>query len=378
MMNHVVSGICEAKHRFATTCLVWVFASTYPLLGQDLPVESKAAPDDTHRRFDWLETGRFQWQSSAPVVGVANARLPESPEHPWVSIKDPSIVRDDGRWHLFCSLRKRKSGLGRIRIGYCSFDSWDEASDADWSVLDLTDGYHGAPQVFFFEPHQLWYMIYQAEDASRDLAYGPCYSTNDSINDPSGWSKPRPLYQVVPGQKAGLDFWVICDEKDAYLFFTTLDGRMWRCSTELTHFPDQDWSQPQVVLRGDIFEASHTYRLLGPNQPTYLTLIEAQKGRVGRYFKAYVSGSLDGEWKPLAATFEKPFASPTNVAPPPSAWTDSYSHGELIRAGRNQKLEVDAAALELLFQGASTSEYNAGNYGDITWKLGRLKLLPSE
>lgn len=320
----------------------------------------------------WLQTGRFAWTSSEPLVQVVPALFPASPEHPWVSVKDPSIVHFDGRWHLFCSLRKEKSGEGRIRVGYTSFSDWDQAGKARWSVLELTSGYHGAPQVFYFEPHRIWYMIYQAEDSSRDLRYGPCFSTNTRLDDPAGWSLPQPLYRVPEGTKAGLDFWVICDPRDAHLFFTTLDGRMWKARTSIDQFPDRGWSEPEVVLQTDIFEASHTYKLKGIDQ--YLTLIEAQEGNARRYYKAFLADSLNGPWKPLAASRDRPFASPLNVTPPSIPWTDSYSHGELIRDGVNQQLEVDPQRLRFVFQGASAEEYQIGNYGMIPWKLGVLEL----
>ncbi len=351
----------------------WVLCllATGPIWAQEAETsESLSVPGRGLPR--WLETGTFSWTSSEPLMQADASLLPESVEHPWLAIKDPSIVRHQDRWHLFCSLRKRKSGDGRIRIGYTSFDDWEGAKRASWSVLDLTPGYHGAPQVFFFEPQQTWYIIYQAEDASRGLAFGPCYSTNSDLADPTSWTLPKPLYKVPEGKKAGLDFWVICDDQHAYLFFTTLDGRMWQCRTLIEHFPDQGWCEPEVALRADIFEASHTYKLAGIDR--YLTLIEAQDGRAGRYYKAFVADSLPGVWKPLAASREQPFASPANVSLPTQPWTDSYSHGELIRRGVNQNMEVDPERLRFLFQGASAKEYQSSDYGSIPWKLGMLEL----
>ncbi|MGV3485670.1 MAG: non-reducing end alpha-L-arabinofuranosidase family hydrolase [Planctomycetaceae bacterium] len=74
----------------------------------------------------------------------------------------------------------------------------------------LSSGYHGSPQVFYFTPHQKWYLIYQLEDSSREIAFGPCYSTTDDINDPASWSVPTPLYSKKPANLQGwLDFWVI-------------------------------------------------------------------------------------------------------------------------------------------------------------------------
>src|SRR5438105_6827864 len=66
---------------------------------------------------------------------------------------------------------------------------------------------------------------------------------------------------------------MICDDSKAHLFFTSNNGLMWRAETPLSEFPS-GWSRPVIVLRGDIFEASHTYRLKGENK--FLTIVEAQ------------------------------------------------------------------------------------------------------
>lgn len=317
------------------------------------------------------DSGQFTWRVSQPILSVSEERLPAS-EQPWIAVKDPSVVSYDGKWHLFCTLRKQKSGQGRIRIGYCSFTDWHQAMLADWQVLDLTLDYHGAPQIFYFEPQSRWYLIYQAADESRGLKYGPCYSTNENIEDASAWTKPEPLYVVPEGQKAGLDFWVICDEKAAHLLFTSLDGRMWHAETKLADFPNRGWTKPEVALKADIFEASHTYKLQG--QGKYVTLVEAQNGR-RRYFKLFKARQLSGPWEPLAASKTKPAVSVLNVVNQAQSWATSYSHGEFIRAGYDQRLEVDPSSLRLLFQGANDREYQKGGYGDITWRLGLLDLV---
>ena len=147
---------------------------------------------------------------------------------------------------------------------------------------------------------------------------------------------------------------------------------MWRAETTLDQFP-KGWSAPQVVLRDDIFEASHTYRLRGLD--LYLTVIEAQAG-LRRYYKAYVADRLDGEWKPLAASREKPFASATNVAFTGERWTESISHGELIRAGYDEQLELNPTRLQFLFQGVLDQDMKGKPYGLIPWRLGLLELAP--
>lgn len=47
---------------------------------------------------------------------------------------------------------------------------------------------------------------------------------------------------------------------------------------------------------------------------------------------------LAGDWSALAATGDKPFAGNVNVAVPEPRWTDSFSHGELIRSGHDEQL----------------------------------------
>ncbi|MEZ6133515.1 MAG: non-reducing end alpha-L-arabinofuranosidase family hydrolase [Pirellulaceae bacterium] len=316
-----------------------------------------------------LESGEFSWRVSDPLLQVDPARLPESSEHPWVSVKDPSLVQHAGHWHLFCTLRKAKTGDGRIRIGYLKFKEWSDAPQANWSVLDLTLGYHGAPQIFYFEPQEKWYLIYQAEDATRGLKYGPCFSTNSAIDRPQEWSLPEPLFVVKDGMKAGLDYWVICDQTHAHLFFTTNNGQMWRAQTAIAQFPDAGWTDPVIALQADIFEASHTYKIRG--QQKYATVIEAQANK-RRYFKLYVAETLAGPWSPLAASRENPFVSTLNVVNQSESWATSYSHGEFIRTGYDEHLEVDAENWQLLFQGVNDDEYQRGGYGDIPWRLGLL------
>lgn len=309
-----------------------------------------------------LVGGDFKWAVGEPLV--APASRPDDPCH---SIKDPTIVRHGGRWHLFCTIRSVKR---THQIEYLSFADWKEADAAKRHILTITDGYYCAPQVFYFTPHKKWYLIHQTSDKSRKPALQPAYSTTESLADPASWSKPTLLFEEQPANvEKWIDFWVICDETRAHLFFTSLDGRMWRAETRLADFP-RGWGKPAVVLQGDIFEASHTYRLKGLSK--FLTLVEAQAGG-RRYYKAYLADRLDGKWEPLAATREKPFASPANVRDAAAHWTDSFSHGELLRDGFDEKLEVDPANLRFLFQGVTDQAMAGKKYGEIPWRLGILE-----
>ena len=306
-------------------------------------------------------SGDFRWKVSPPLVA------PVEREDFCYSVKDPSIVFHEGRWHLFSTIRSVKR---THQIEYVSFADWPEAGTAPRQVLKLSEGYFCAPQVFFFSPQKKWFMILQINDATRTPGLQPAFSTSTNLSNPNAWTKPALLFSSQPENvKAWIDFWVICDERRAHLFFTSNNGLMWRADTSLADFP-RGWNKPEIVLRGDIFEASHTYRLKGMDK--FLTLIEAVDG-TRRYYKAYLADTLDGEWRPLAASKDKPFASPVNAQDAATHWTDSFSHGELLRPGIDEKLEVDPAHLRFLFQGVSDAGMKGKKYGEIPWRLGILE-----
>ena len=62
-----------------------------------------------------------------------------------------------------------------------------------------------------------------------------------------------------------------------------------------------------------------------------------------------------------------------NVTHPAERWTDSISHGELIRTGSDEKMEVDPANLQLVFQGVLDKDRGGRPYGAIPWRLGLLR-----
>lgn len=309
------------------------------------------------------ERGEFSWKAGGPLLNVGPGRDAADPH---VALKDPSIVFHEGRWHLFGTLRMKS---GTVCMQYLSFTDWDRANAAPRELISFTDKYHCAPQVFYFTPHRRWYLIHQLADPARTPAMGPYFSTTTDLADAKSWTKPELMVtNPAPGQK-WIDFWVICDAEKAHLFHTSNNGRMWRRETKLADFP-RGWSEPHLALQGDIFEASHTYKLRGRDD--YLTIIEAQApGR--RYYKAYLAGRLEGPWRELAASLEKPFAARGNVRQSPE-WTASISHGELLRAGTDERMEVDPGNLRFVFQGVSEADYRGAKYGGIPWRLGLLEM----
>jgi len=310
-----------------------------------------------------LLTGDFKWKTGQLIAEPKN-----TPGDSVYSIKDPSIVRYKDQYHLFCTIRGQKRSHAVI---YLSFSDWKDAPSATQYLLPLHSGYYCAPQVFYFTLHKKWYMICQAAHDSWDPNYQPAFSTTADIADPDSWSSLIPLFNGKPDNiKGWIDFWVICNTEKAFLFFASLDGKLWRSETKLEDFPFK-WSQPVVAIEGDIHEASHTYKLKGENK--YLTFIEALDGYGWRYFKAYVSDRLDGSWEPLAADKEKAFASMKNVNQTDVHWTDNISHGELIREGYDEKLVVNPEKLRCVFQGVLDQDREGKPYGAIPWRLGLLE-----
>ncbi len=303
------------------------------------------------------------WNLSQPVLSPARRA-----DDPCYSVKDPTVVFHEGRWHVFCTIR---SVVRSHQIEYVSFRDWNEADKSPRHILRCREGYFCAPQVFYFRPHRKWYLIYQVGEPERKLKLQPAFSTTENISDPKSWTPARLLFpeQDPKGVNKWIDFWGICDEEKAYLFFTSLDGRMWRMWTPLKNFPD-GFDRCELALEADIFEAGHTYRLLGQNK--YLTVVEAQGKKGRRYYKAYTADRLDGKWTPLADTEENPFAGAANVRQPNPPWADNVSHGELLRANCDETLTADPANFQFLIQGV-TDRLKAGKkYGEIPWQLGLL------
>lgn len=302
------------------------------------------------------------WEYSAPLISP-EART----NNPSRAQKDPSVVFHDGRWHVFMTVKLP----GRSAIEHCSFQRWEEAHAARRTLLEISDAdYFCAPQVFFFRPHRQWYLVYQVGVPKADKMW-VAYSTTADIANPASWTRARPMLDGGKGDPravGGLDYWIICDDQRAYLFLTSLDGRMWRLWTRLEDFP-RGFGNCEIALQARIFEASHTYRLKGTRQ--YLTIIE-ENGQ--RYYKAYLADRLDGEWTPVADTSERPFAGWSNIRPAAGVepWTDNISHGELIRDSNDETLTVDPLNLRFVFQGMLEKHKSGQGYGQFQWRIGIL------
>src|SRR3954465_7635856 len=189
---------------------------------------------------DSLRTGTFRWTPSQPVLSAALRT-----DDPCYSVKDPSIVRFEGRYHLFSTIRSLKR---THQIEYLSFADWKEASTAQRHILTITNNYFCAPQVFYFTPHRKWFLIYQASELTREPSLQPAFSSTSDLADPFSWTKPVFLFKKHPANiKAWIDFWVICDDAKAHLFFTSNNGLMWRAGAAPPHFFFL-WCGPPVLF----------------------------------------------------------------------------------------------------------------------------------
>jgi hypothetical protein len=309
----------------------------------------------------------FQWSSSGIVVGPRSDAT-----HNLVSIKDPTVVRFNNRWHVYASTVNTAQQYSLV---YLNFSDWSQAASAPQSYLNnnpnIGNGYRAAPQLFFFAPQNRWYLVYQTGP--------PSFSTANDPSQPNTWTAPRnffpagepPIVTQNKGSGQWIDFWVICDAVNCYLFFSDDNGHLYRAQTTVANFPN-GFGNTQIVLsdpnRFALFEASNVYKLSGQN--SYLLLVEAIGSDGKRYFRSWTSPRLDGSWTPLANTESNPFARASNITFPGGQWSRDISHGEMIRDGIDQTLSINPCHLQYLYQGMDPGA--SGPYNLLPWRLGLL------
>ncbi|KAI9041374.1 uncharacterized protein KD926_006950 [Aspergillus affinis] len=299
-------------------------------------------PNDNLVRKASLPTS-FQWSSSGPLIA------PKNDNYNIAGIKDPSIVYHGGKYHVFASTAKA-SGYNLV---YLSFSDFSQAASAEFQYLDQTPigtGYRAAPQVFYFAPQELWYLVYQNGNAA--------YSTNPDINNPAGWSAPKNFFSSIPsiisqnmGDGNWVDMWVVCDTSTCHLFSSDDNGHLYRSQTSVTNFPNGMGSTVIALQDSDryaLFEAANVY---STGDGKYLLLNEAIGSDGARYFRSWTSSSLDGSWTGLADTEANPFARSNNVNFDGNAWTKSISHGEMVRSQVDQTMTISTCNLRYLYQG---------------------------
>lgn len=275
------------------------------------------------------------------------------------AVKDPSILYAEGKWHLFYTAR----GQNEYTTAYISADSLEKLQEAPRFTLKQIRGkspYGCAPQVFYFSPQEKWYLIFQ----SRDSNYQPAFSTTNNISDPQSWSKPAGLIKKDAKEK-WIDFWVIADSSNAYLFYTQAHDSIMVRSTALEDFP-HGWGPASAVL-DQIHEAVHVYKV--QNSEKYHLIYELNHDGI-RSFGLAEAEHLSGPWQKVNENYANGRLLHYNSGQ--EKWTDMVSHGEIIRSGNDQFLEYDPENTQILIQGILSSKLKQ-DYADISWKLGLIK-----
>ncbi|TFK19865.1 glycosyl hydrolase family 62 protein [Coprinopsis marcescibilis] len=311
----------------------------------------------------------FTWLSGPPLIA------PKNDSRNLAALKDPSIVFYEGAWHLFASTAHATNGYNLV---YLTFTSWDEAGSVEHHYLDqsaIGTGYRAAPQIFYFAPQKLWYLVFQDGNAG--------YSTNPDVADPNGWSAVKHFHVDMPqiirdhiGNGYWLDFWVICDEVHCHLFSSDDNGQLYRSWTPVGSFPE-GFNDPVIAMqdadRWRLFEACNVYRYDG----RYLLLVEAIGTDERRWFRSWTSDRIEGPWEALAAEEDHSFARANNVEFEGGVrWTEDISHGELIRSGVDEKLEINPCDLVYVYQGMRPDA--TGEYNSLPWRLALITQTNSE
>ena len=307
----------------------------------------------------------IRWSSSGVLAGPK----PDSAHPDIAAIKDYSVVRHNGAWQVYATTASASQGWNLVHF---SFGDWPQANAATHTYLDATPigrGYRAAPHIFFFAPQGLWYMVYQTGV--------PTYSTSTDPGNPRSWTTPRNFMSSEPsivtqnkGAGSWLDFWMICDSSNCYLFSSDDNGHIYRSQTTLANFPN-GFGNTVIALQDSrfaLFEGSAVYKVTGSNQ--YLLLQEAIGSDGRRWYRSFTSNSLSGSWTPHLATEANPFARANTVTFGGTAWTRDFSHGELIRAGNDQTVPLNPCRLQFLYQGQDPNA--GGDYIRLPWRMGLL------
>ncbi len=301
----------------------------------------------------------FSWTSTGPLISPKSDST-----HNMIAVKDPSTVYYNGQYIVYAS---SVNSAGNYGMEYLHFTNWSTAGAATPYFMDsnsnIGSGYHTAPQVFYFAPQNKWYLIFQSGQ--------PQYSTNSDPTQPQNWTAPKNFFASQPSSVSNwIDFWIISDSSNVYLFFCGDNGNFYRSSTTLANFPN-GFNTPVIVYTDsefNLFEADNVYTV--ENTGTYLANVECIGSDGHRFFRALTATTLGGTWTPLGntANLNTPFLGSHNVTfnSGVTNWTLDFSSGGAVIDGYDSTDSINLNNLTFLYQGDVS---NSDSYNLIPWQL---------
>lgn len=314
-----------------------------------------------------------------------------------IAVKDPTIVFYKDKYYMFYTskatyeTREELPHLGKdgSGLGYVAAASLEELNEAERHDMGgIYESLIITPQVFYFEPQKLWYLIAQTVVGGKPNLQ-PIYMTNPDIENVEGWTKPQILETRKSNNGFWIDFWVICDEEKAHLFYTDHAGSLFRMECPIEDFPQGFANKREETVlteRGEnstgrwrMHEASHIYYV--KKDKKYLNLLEAVYPHPSRknywdsrnrFLFAMVADKLEGPWERVELDHNEFMGDPAYLYNEDGSMAiyDQVSHPELIRSGYDQKLEIEDYKLQLLFQAFDADTIGPDyDYNYLPWKL---------
>ncbi len=330
------------------------------------------------------------WKVSKPILKKGGKEAFDN-----VAVKDPSIVFFDGKYHVFYTSKKEtqtvKGVVFGMGCGYVTAESLEKLADAKrYNLSKILDTNIIAPQVFYFEPQKLWYLIAHRLNTGRKPSLIPIYLTNPDINNLHGWSKSQDIHTGKSNDDFWIDFWIICDDEKAHLFYPDQLGSVLRMECPLENFPKgfvDSKEQTALTVKGEneigkwiMFEAEHVYK--AKKQNLFLILLECGylirvkspcADSRNRFMIAMVADKLEGPWRRVENSENEFFAEAKNLFNEDGTKSNysQVSHPELIRSGYDQKLEIDDLDnIKMLFQSFDSSETpDSYDYNELPWEM---------
>ena len=186
-----------------------------------------------------------------------------------------------------------------------------------------------------------------------------------------------------------IDFWVICDERKAHLFYADHTDAFFRMETPIEKFPEGfAAAHEQLAIKASgtnstgawtFHEASHIYRVRQTGQ--YLALLEGTYAHPtrkkywdsrNRFLFGMVADRLEGPWRRIEAEGGEFLGEPRWMFSADGMRTKlgQVSHPELIRAGNNERMEIEDFRLQVLFQAFDASGTpDSYDYHSLPWSL---------